>query len=266
MSDFKVGDKIIAIKNGIDYGCNSYKEIEHIYDYEKGWIGVIMDMVNQLSINVEFNNGRTMVSCNGCNFELLEEKQMEFKVGDLVEITKELDDGLGFRVGHKGKITSIINDCYSKQVYGVDYKWHYYEHGLKLIPDEKTMTKKEALKAMIDGYKVQSDLMVNSHSYWDDDAVGFKVKYNDGLVDNLYGLAKTDKWTLYKEILKPKFTIGQAVVCNNVKLAVITEVHEDKIKGKHSYTLCNNPLFPKSTFVKTEDELQEIPIVKKEEC
>ena len=86
MEEFKEGQRIIAVKQGIDMGqpMGSKTDREH-YDYEVGWKGTVGEYVEYDGYTVTFDNGRVIIGPNVHNFELIED---DISVGDTVLIVK----------------------------------------------------------------------------------------------------------------------------------------------------------------------------------
>lgn len=311
---FKVGTKVIAIANGVNYGL-WYGESKYCHNYAKGWTGVVTEGDG---LCVQFDNGRLIYGCDTNSFK---EVNMKFKVGQKVrikddtkpkkyagttqeisEITNEsvlspyvyrmkglpnsADGFLSFwreselepveelKVGDKVKF--VRNTCENnKHLLGKtgeiteddgSAKWRYKTtisdnywfdaEELELVEEtkEETMDYKEALKAAIDGHKVQKECLNTTYVCF----VGHQFRLRDDTdgYDEPYNLGDTgDRWKLYEEPkVQPKFTIDQTVVYRSNRLAKVTAVSDS---SPYVYTLAN-PVNPQSVFKKTEDELREV--------
>ena len=89
MDNFKAGDRVVAVDNGRDY------ETKGIFDYAKGDKGIVIDG----SLNILFDNGKSIEGCDGDNFKLLEDDNMGFSKADLkTGHVVELRDGKRYLV------------------------------------------------------------------------------------------------------------------------------------------------------------------------
>lgn len=129
------------------------------------------------------------------------------------------------------------------------------EQELELVND--TMTKTEALKAAIDGYKVQCTTWDkgndNSYVYFNGTHFRFVSDHSGDVAAN-YSVSY-DGWRIYEEPkVQPKFNIGSTIVYRSNRLEKVMAVSDSV---PYVYTLANAG-DPSSTFSKSEDELREL--------
>lgn len=260
---FKVGQKVIAIANGFNYGSNSTTEDCH--NYAKGWTGEVTRVMSDGSIDVQFDNGRFIIECSGYNFE--EATMEKFKVGQKVKILSGCYGDLAKYEGTTQEIASVkdgkyyMNDLPKCMPDGTLCYWRETEIELaektkvELEPvQEQLMTYTEALKAAIDGHKVQGKTWKDSYMYFKGNRFrlhGVSDGYDDG-----YNLGDAgEQWKLYEQPkVLPKFSIGSTVVYRSNRHATIVKVSDSV---PYVYTLNADPEKPNCTFEKSEDELRE---------
>jgi len=123
---------------------------------------------------------------------------------------------------------------------------------------EDSMYYKCALKAAIDGHKVQHEShAAGCYMYFDENQRLFMNFTKGGTEEFFLGdgncIAEGD-WRIYTEPkVQPKFTIGSTVVYRSNRLATVVSISNDT---PYEYTLAN-PNNPNSVFKKLESELKE---------
>jgi hypothetical protein len=122
--------------------------------------------------------------------------------------------------GAIGEVTSIFTDIitvtFNKGEYNEDY-WRFTKDELELIPAEepKYLTKAEALKAAIDGQKIQCidwcSVVENrnrqAYAYFNGNEYLYVAP--DGFESKITGVITTDKWRIYRPPFVPKFKVNQ---------------------------------------------------------
>lgn len=78
--EFKAGQRVIAVANGLDYGrlSNYYGEGIEVHNYSIGYKGTVQS-VHYDSLDIDFDGQRIIKGCSSSSFMLLDEFPMDYK-------------------------------------------------------------------------------------------------------------------------------------------------------------------------------------------
>jgi hypothetical protein len=70
--EFKVGQRVVAVANGVTYGENSTNDYCH--NYGVGWKGTVITQKASGALSINFDNGRVIKGCDESNYGIEEAK------------------------------------------------------------------------------------------------------------------------------------------------------------------------------------------------
>ena len=235
--EFKVGQKVTVVNAGktystyeswLDRNCPQFKSMWTRGQQPSGGQEYIIECAAE---HIErpsedtvllISNG-TKVYIIGSKGVKLVESQAKFKVGKKVKILSGCYGDLKKYEGTTQEIASVKGDRYYMKGLprtmwdGIGCYWRETEIELVEEPKIELMTYKEALKAAIDGHKIQAVDYWNKSAHVIFDTDRFMYINKNGQKEEMKSAIRSyagSKWKIYKEEPKalPKFSIGQSVV------------------------------------------------------